>query len=64
MNALTPADVMMLARFLDVPVTDHEVVEVTVKLNNAVEAIMKIDRPDLEAIDPIPWFADVDWGKA
>ena len=61
MTNLTSSEIRDLASWLDVPISNEEIDEVTAKYNAASEAIAQLDESLWRDIDPIPWVADIDW---
>lgn len=61
MGDLTTEDIMLLASWLAIPVTDEEVAEVTARYNTIMEAMRQFDDLPWPETEPIPWFADIDW---
>ena len=61
MADLSTEDIKTLAAWLEVPVTDEEVDEVTAKYNAALEAVAKMDHLRWQDVDPIQWIADTEW---
>ena len=61
MTNLTSREISDLASWLDVPISNEEIDEVTAKYNAASEAIAQLDESLWRDIDPIPWVADIDW---
>ena len=61
MTNLTSSEIRNLASWLDVPISNEEIDEVTAKYNAASEAIAQLDESLWRDIDPIPWVADIDW---
>ena len=61
MTNLTASEIRDLASWLDVPISNEEIDEVTAKYNAASEAIAQLDESLWRDIDPIPWVADIDW---
>ena len=61
MSNLTSSEIRNLASWLDVPISNEEIDEVTAKYNASTEAIAQLDESLWRDIDPIPWVADIDW---
>ena len=61
MSNLTSREIRSLASWLDVPISNEEIDEVTAKYNAATEAIAQLDESLWRDVDPIPWVADIDW---
>ncbi len=64
MPDLTPDQVKTLAGALGLDVTDDDLVEVTHRLNVLTSSVEGFSHPDLDAVDPVPFYSleEVDRG--
>ena len=56
MPDLTPDQVKTLASALGLDVTDDDLVEVTHRLNVLTSSVEGFSHPDLDTVDPVPFY--------
>ena len=56
MPDFTPDQVKALAGTLGLDVTDDDLVEVTHRLNVLTSSVERFSHPDLDTVDPVPYY--------